>query len=116
MAREKMYYSISEVADMFHINQSNLRFWEKEFKQLNPRRNEKGTRFYTQDDINVIKQIIYLTDELNLTLEGAKKRLNEKKDEISRKQEINERLSKVRNDLKQLISQLKSSEVESLDE
>jgi len=116
MAREKMYYSISEVADMFHINQSNLRFWEKEFKQLNPRRNEKGTRFYTQDDINVIKQIIYLTDELNLTLEGAKKRLNEKKDEISRKQEINERLSKVRNDLKQLISQLKSNEVESLDE
>lgn len=116
MAREKMYYSISEVADMFHINQSNLRFWEKEFKQLTPRRNEKGTRFYTQDDINVIKQIIYLTDELNLTLEGAKKRLNEKKDEISRKQEINERLSKVRNDLKQLISQLKSNKVESLDE
>jgi len=52
---EKLYYSISEVASMFNVNQSNLRFWEKEFKQLKPRRNEKGTRFYTNEDIVTIK-------------------------------------------------------------
>ena len=52
---EKIYYSISEVAEMFQINQSNLRFWEKEFKQLKPRRNEKGTRFYSKDDLQLIK-------------------------------------------------------------
>ena len=55
MAKEKLYYSISEVAEMFSINQSNLRFWEKEFKQLKPRRNDKGTRFYTKEDIQLVK-------------------------------------------------------------
>ena len=55
---EKLYYSISEVAEMLNVNQSNLRFWEKEFKQLKPKRNDKGTRFYTQEDINVLKKIM----------------------------------------------------------
>ena len=59
MGKEKLYYSIKEVADMFSINQSNLRFWEKEFKQLKPKRNDKGTRFYTKEDIQVVKQIIF---------------------------------------------------------
>ena len=61
---EKLYYSISEVASMFNVNQSNLRFWEKEFKQLKPRRNDKGTRFYTKDDITTIKKIIFVRGKL----------------------------------------------------
>ena len=60
---EKLFYSISEVAEMFHVNQSNLRFWEKEFKQLKPKRNDKGTRFYSPGDIQIIKLIIYLVNE-----------------------------------------------------
>ena len=79
---EKLYYSISEVAAMFKINQSNLRFWENEFKQLKPRRNDKGTRFYTNEDIATIKKIVFLVEEQKLTLEGAKRRLGQKKDAV----------------------------------
>ena len=96
---EKLFYSISEVAKMFGINQSNLRFWEKEFKQLKPKRNDKGTRFYTPDDIQTIKQIIYLTTEQKLTLDGAKRKLSQKKDTIAKQQEVVERLKVIRKEL-----------------
>ncbi len=104
MAKEKIYYSIREVAEMFQINQSNLRFWEKEFKQLKPRRNDKGTRFYTQDDIRVVKQIIFLTTDQKLTLEGARKKLGEKKDVVEKQQELAERLTEIRTELKGMIA------------
>ena len=96
---EKLFYSISEVAKMFGINQSNLRFWEKEFKQLKPKRNDKGTRFYTPDDIQTIKQIIYLTTEQKLTLDGARRKLSQKKDSIAKQQEVVERLKVIRKEL-----------------
>jgi len=96
---QKLYYSISEVADMFQVNQSNLRFWEKEFPQLTPKRNEKGTRFYTDEDIRVIKQIVFLVNEQKLTLDGARKKLSQKKDIVAKQQEIVERLKSVRQDL-----------------
>lgn len=96
---EKLYYSISEVADIFKVNQSNLRFWEKEFKQLKPKRNEKGTRFYTPEDIQIIKQIIYLVNEQKLTLDGAKRKLSQKKDVIAKQQEIVERLKIIKEEL-----------------
>ena len=96
---EKLFYSISEVAEMFSVNQSNLRFWEKEFKQLKPKRNTKGTRFYSPEDILIIKQIIYLVNEQKLTLDGAKRRLGQKKDVIAKQQEIVERLKLIRKEL-----------------
>ena len=108
MAKDKLYYSISEVAEMFSINQSNLRFWEKEFKQLTPRRNDKGTRFYTKEDIQVVKQILFLINEQKLTLEGVRKKLNEKKDSVAKQQELTERLLSIRNELKGLIAQMVS--------
>ena len=97
---EKLYYSISEVAAMFKINQSNLRFWEKEFKQLKPRRNDKGTRFYTNEDIATIKKIVFLVEEQKLTLEGAKRRLGQKKDAVEKQQQLVERLKSIREELK----------------
>lgn len=96
---EKLFYSISEVADMFQVNQSNLRFWEKEFKQLNPKRNAKGTRFYSSEDILVIKSIIYLVNEQKLTLDGAKRKLSQKKDAIAKQTEVVERLKLIRKEL-----------------
>lgn len=96
---EKLFYSISEVADMFGVNQSNLRFWEKEFKQLKPRRNAKATRFYSPDDIQIIKQIIYLVNDQKLTLDGAKRKLSQKKDIIAKQQEVVERLKLIRQEL-----------------
>ncbi len=96
---EKLFYSISEVANLFGVNQSNLRFWENEFKELKPKRNPKGTRFYSPEDILVIKQIIYLTTEQKLTLEGAKRKLSQKKDVVAKQQEVVERLKLVRTEL-----------------
>ena len=96
---EKLFYSISEVAAIFNVNQSNLRFWEKEFKQLSPKSNAKGTRFYSPDDIQIIKQIIYLVSEQKLTLDGAKRKLSQKKDVIAKQQEVVERLKAVRKEL-----------------
>ncbi|MDD2284367.1 MAG: MerR family transcriptional regulator [Paludibacter sp.] len=97
---EKLYYSIAEVSKMLEINASNLRFWEKEFKQLKPRRNDKGTRFYTRDDINLVKQIMFLVNNQNLTLEGARQKLGQKKDHVAKQQELIERLRKIRTELK----------------
>lgn len=96
---QKLFYSISEVADMFQVNQSNLRFWEKEFTQLKPKRNEKGTRFYSPEDIQVIKQIIYLVSEQKLTLDGAKRKLSQKKDAVAKQQEVVERLKAIKQEL-----------------
>ncbi len=97
---QKLYYSIAEVSKILGISTSNLRFWEKEFVQLKPKRNDKGTRFYTKEDINIVKQIMLLVNEQNLTLAGAKLKLNEKKDHVAKQQEIVERLRKVRAELK----------------
>jgi Predicted transcriptional regulators len=103
---EKTYYSISEVSEMLDISLSNLRFWEKEFKQLSPKRNNKGTRFYTADDIQLIKQIQHLVNDRKLTLEGAKRMLSDKKDKVAKQQEIAERLQVVRKELIGISKQL----------
>ncbi len=95
MDSKRLYYSIAEVSDMLKISQSNLRFWEKEFRQLKPRRNNRGTRFYTKEDIQVVKQIIFLTKDQKLTLDGAKKKLGSKRDEVEVKQQVVERLTKL---------------------
>jgi DNA-binding transcriptional MerR regulator len=99
---EKLFYSIAEVSSILNINASNLRFWEKEFKQLKPKRNNKGTRFYTDEDIKLIKQIMLLVNEQNLTLEGARQKLSQKKDRVAKQQELVERLKKIRSELKGL--------------
>lgn len=103
---EKLFYSISEVSEMFNVNQSNLRFWEKEFKQLKPKRNDKGTRFYSTSDIQIIKQIIYLVNEQKLTLDGAKRKLTQRKDSVAKQQEIVERLKSIRKELMGISSAL----------
>jgi DNA-binding transcriptional MerR regulator len=77
---EKLYYAISEVAEMIGENTSLLRFWEKEFKELNPKKSKKGIRLYTKEDIELVKTIHFLTKSQGLTLEGAKATL--KKDSV----------------------------------
>lgn len=97
---ERLFYSITEVAKELNVNASLLRFWEKEFPQLKPRKNNKGSRFYTAEDIQLIKEIHYLVKEQHLTLEGARQRLkSSKKDEVTKKQEIVERLTNIRKEL-----------------
>ena len=63
----KLYYSIGEVASMFGVTETLLRFWEKEFDQLNPRKDGHGNRYYTREDQELIKRIKYIRDELKIT-------------------------------------------------
>ena len=76
---KKLFYKISEVAKMFHVNISAIRFWEKEFDILKPKKNKKGNRLFTPKDIKNIRIIHHLLKERGFTLSGAKKKLNENK-------------------------------------
>lgn len=80
---DKLYHPIGEVAEMLNVNPSLLRFWETEFPALKPHKNKKGTRFYTDDDIALLRQIYHLTRDCGYTLEGAREqlRLNNKLDD-----------------------------------
>ena len=103
---EKIYFSISEVATLLDINQSKLRFWEKEFKQLKPERKGKITRFYTQKDIETIKKIKFLVEDQKLTLSGAQEKLNQKMDSISKQQMLSERLKNLKQEIQGIINQI----------
>lgn len=71
----KLYYSIGEVAEMFEVNSSLIRFWEKEFTQLKPKKNKKGNRLFTVKDIDKLNSIYFLVKEKGFTLDGAKSQL-----------------------------------------
>ena len=72
---EKLYYSIGEIAEAFNVNTSLIRFWEKEFEILKPKKNSKGTRRYSSIDIENFQTIHHLVKEKGYTLEGAKEQL-----------------------------------------
>lgn len=102
----KLYYSIGEVADMFGVNTSLLRFWEKEFPQLHPKKNQRGKRLYSPKDIETFKLIYHLVKERGFTIEGARKKLKENKNEtvnslaiIEKLNHIKEELIKIKNNL-----------------
>ena len=79
---EKLYYTIGEVAQMFNVNTSHIRFWSKEFEVIRPATNKKGNRLYTQTDIENFKKIYHLVKEKGFTLKGAKSELKESKSRI----------------------------------
>ncbi|WP_308993825.1 MerR family transcriptional regulator [Mariniflexile litorale] len=96
---EKRYYNIGEVAKAFGVNTSLIRFWEKEFDALKPKKNAKGNRKFTPDDIKNLKFIYHLVKERGFTLEGAKTHLKEEKKETLSNFEIISKLEDVRNQL-----------------
>ncbi|HNS29967.1 MAG TPA: MerR family transcriptional regulator [Tenuifilaceae bacterium] len=93
---EKLYYSIGEVANMFGVNTSLIRFWEKHFDIIKPKKNKKGNRLFTKADINNFKLIYHLVKEQRLTLEGAQKKLAEDKATTISKFEAIESLKRIR--------------------
>ncbi len=103
---KKLYYSIGEVADIFGVNTSKIRFWEKEFETLSPKKSPKGTRRYTDKDIENIRQIYHLVEEQGHTLEGAKLKLKEKTKELLSTIEIIEKLKKVKQTLLSIKNEL----------
>lgn len=93
---EKVFYSIGEVADMFQVNTSLIRFWENEFDILKPKKNKKGNRLFTPEDIENIKIIYHLVRERGLTLKGAKQKLKDNKEDTINKYELVDRLKDIR--------------------
>lgn len=96
---KRLYYSISEVARMFGVKESTLRFWEKEFDTIQPRKTSKGTRFYRQGDIDAIRLIYHLVKERGMTLTGARQKLRENPEATIRQEEIVNRLKQIKEEL-----------------
>lgn len=96
---EKRYYAIGEVAKAFKVNTSLIRFWEKEFEVLKPKKNAKGNRNFTPEDIKNLKFIYHLVKERGFTLDGAKTHLKEKKDKALSKFNVIAKLEHVKAEL-----------------
>ena len=96
MELSKQYYSISEVAAIFKVNTSKIRYWETQFPHLSPKRAGSGIRKYTPADIEKIKVLVSLIDERGLTIEGAKLALNFKGKEKNPHQNIINQLTDIR--------------------
>jgi DNA-binding transcriptional MerR regulator len=93
---EKIYYSIGEVAELFKVNASLIRFWEKEFEIIKPLKNKKGNRLFTKQDIDNFHIIYHLVKERGFTLQGAKDKLNANKTEVVDNHELVKSLQKVK--------------------
>lgn len=93
---EKLYYSIGEVAKIFNVNTSLIRFWEKEFDIIKPKKNKKGNRFFTQQDIDNFHLIYHLVKEKGMTLSGAKKKLKENKEDTLNNFEVIRSLTEIK--------------------
>lgn len=104
---EKLYYSIGEVADMFGVSKSLIRFWETEFDILKPRKNTKGNRLFTKKDIDNLKVIYHLVKEKGFTLDGARKKLKETQPEkLESNVDVSEKLKSLRAFLVELNKQI----------
>ncbi|WP_179343952.1 MerR family transcriptional regulator [Winogradskyella ursingii] len=103
---EKRYYSIGEVAKAFKVNASLIRFWEKEFDVIKPKKNAKGNRKFTPEDINNLKFIYHLVKERGFTLEGAKTHLKEEKKQALETFEIIAKLEDIKAQLIKIKTQL----------
>jgi len=100
---EKVFYTIGEVAEMFSVNTSLIRFWEREFETLKPQKNKKGNRLFTKDDIEQVKLIFHLVKERGMTINGARQKLKNNKEETVQNHDLVERLLTIR----QMLTDLK---------
>ena len=103
---EKLYYSIGEVAEMLSVNASLIRYWEREFDVLKPKKTAKGDRLFTKNDIEQIKLIHHLVREMGFTLDGAKVQLKSNYNDTHKKYLLSEKLKKVKSFLVELKEQL----------
>ena len=103
---EKVYYTIGEVAELFEVNQSLIRFWEKEFDILKPRKNKKGNRMFTREDLNNLRIIYHLVKERGYTLPGAKEKLRLNNEDVGKSVEIIDSLQRIRSYLLEIKDEL----------
>jgi DNA-binding transcriptional MerR regulator len=103
---DKLYYSIGEVAEMFEVSRSLLRYWENEFSFLTPRKNRKGDRLFTKENIQQIQIIYNLVKERGFTLEGAKQELRKEKGTLTEQVDLVDRLRAILSRLKEIDEKL----------
>ncbi|SHE51635.1 DNA-binding transcriptional regulator, MerR family [Psychroflexus salarius] len=104
--QHKLYYTIGEVAKAFNVNTSLIRFWEKEFDDIKPKKNAKGNRRFSHEDLKKLELVYHLVKERGFTLEGAKTHLKEQRQQtlskfemISKLKGIKEELTEIKNNL-----------------
>lgn len=105
---DKKYYKISEVAELLGIPASTLRFWEKSFTIINPKRNDHGTRFYTPADIDKISMIYYLVKERGLKLDAAQEQIRSNPKGVERRHQTVARLKEMRTYVSEMLDALNS--------
>ena len=100
---ERLYWSIGEVAEQMGVNTSLIRYWEKEFGMIRPKRTGRGDRMYTSKDIDLLKRIKLLGKEQGFTLQGAREQMRrEPAAEIATSaphEEVRQRLLRIRSQL-----------------
>lgn len=102
----KLYYSISEVAQMFNVAETLLRFWEKEFPNISPRKAGRGIRQYTKEDIEEIRLVYHLVKERGMTLQGARDTIKREKGCTNKQIEVIERLKAIRDEIQSINKEL----------
>ena len=105
-----VFYSIGQVARMFDVTESSIRYWEQEFDMINPRRNKKGDRQFTPADVDKFHLIYHLVKEKGMTLQGAKKQLKVNLEETERLFEVIKRLKSVKEQLLAIKKELSDEE------
>ena len=114
---EKLFYTMGEVSELFDVNPSLLRYWEEQFPKLRPKRNKKGNRLYTPQDVELLKTIYHLVKERGMKIEGARRALREehRPGSVARNAELTERLHRIRALLLEVREELKANEDELVD-
>jgi len=103
---EKHFYSISEVAALFGVNTSLVRYWEKEFPTIKPFKNKKGNRLFTKENIEQVRQVYHLVKERGLTLEGARKKLKDNREDTVNNFEVVKHLEEIKRQLTEILAEL----------
>ena len=102
----KLYYTMGEVTEMFEVNASQIRFYEREFDILQPKKNKKGNRLFSQEDIENLKIIFHLVKDKGFTLQGAKEHLKANKLEVRENQKVIDSLERLKQFLLEVKEQL----------
>lgn len=110
MEIKKLLYSMGEVSEMFDVNPSLIRYWESQFDVLRPKKNKKGNRLFTPEDVQMLKLIYHLVKEQGMTLEGAKRSLKQNRGSVARDSELLERPQRVRALLVEVREDLKAGD------
>ncbi len=103
----KIYYSIGEIAKLLKVNNSLIRFWEKEFDIIKPKKNSRGNRIFTKNDVFNLQLIYHLLKEKKYTIKGAKKKIRDNKDGVKKNFEVIQNLQTIRSKLAEIRDQLK---------